>query len=232
MRNINKIRAISHAFGTILDGRTYGNIGRHAFNGKEFDSETSTQDYGMRIYNPALGRFLSVAPLSKKFPWYTPYQFAGNKPIWAIDLDGLEETAYTMRMDRQYATIEGATEANKVARETAPFMVAAVALGLAPEFAPQVFAIMRPFLATAITGATVSGGISALKGESGYDIFKSTEPPTSNPKPPHCAANTTATRWCGSCHFSLEWGWWHCCSACTGRWRWCFLGCSSPGFIG
>jgi hypothetical protein len=48
-------------------------------------------DYGFRIYNPAIGRFLSVDPLTKSYPWYTPYQFAGNKPIWAIDLDGLEE---------------------------------------------------------------------------------------------------------------------------------------------
>lgn len=36
-------------------------------------------------------RFLSIDPLTKTYPWYTPYQFAGNKPIWATDLDGLEE---------------------------------------------------------------------------------------------------------------------------------------------
>ena len=30
-------------------------------------------------------------PLTKEYPWYTPYQFAGNKPINSIDLDGLEE---------------------------------------------------------------------------------------------------------------------------------------------
>jgi outer membrane protein OmpA-like peptidoglycan-associated protein len=47
----------------------------------------------MRIYNPSLGRFLSVDPLSKDYPWYTPYQFTGNKPIFAVDLDGLEEFA-------------------------------------------------------------------------------------------------------------------------------------------
>ena len=35
-------------------------------------------------------RFLSVDPLTGNFPWYTPYQFAGNSPIMAIDLDGLE----------------------------------------------------------------------------------------------------------------------------------------------
>lgn len=36
-------------------------------------------------------RFMSVDPLAAGYPWYTPYQFAGNKPIIAIDLDGGEE---------------------------------------------------------------------------------------------------------------------------------------------
>lgn len=47
-------------------------------------------DYGFRIYNPGIGKFLSVDPLSNKFPYYSPYQYAGNKPIIAKDLDGLE----------------------------------------------------------------------------------------------------------------------------------------------
>ena len=69
---------------------------RYGFNGKRSDPETynssgNEYDYGFRIFNPRLGRFLSVDPLTKKYPWYTPYQFAGNKPIWAVDLDGLEE---------------------------------------------------------------------------------------------------------------------------------------------
>lgn len=63
---------------------------RYGFNGKENDSETATQDYGMRIYNPRIGRFLSVDPLSGKFPMLTPYQFASNRPIEGTDLDGLE----------------------------------------------------------------------------------------------------------------------------------------------
>ncbi len=37
-----------------------------------------------------VARFLSVDPLTKKFPELTPYQFASNTPIQAIDLDGLE----------------------------------------------------------------------------------------------------------------------------------------------
>lgn len=65
------------------------------FNGKEMDNEVSGEgnqyDYGFRIYNSRIGKFLSVDPLFKSYPWYTPYQFAGNKPIRFIDLDGLEE---------------------------------------------------------------------------------------------------------------------------------------------
>jgi RHS repeat-associated protein len=74
------------------------------FNGKELDKEgmgggASTYDYGFRIYNSALAKFLSVDPLSASYPWYTPYQFAGNKPVWAIDLDGLEEFIRTDYID-------------------------------------------------------------------------------------------------------------------------------------
>jgi RHS repeat-associated protein len=78
-------------------GRKYsaGSPYRYGFNGKEKDDdvkdiEGSQQDYGMRIYDPRLGRFLSVDPLTDNFPYYTPYQFAGNTPIQAIDLDGGE----------------------------------------------------------------------------------------------------------------------------------------------
>jgi len=67
---------------------------RYGFNGKENDREWGagglTQDYGFRLYNPALAKFLSVDPLGSEYPYYTPYQFAGNTPIKFIDLDGLE----------------------------------------------------------------------------------------------------------------------------------------------
>jgi len=67
---------------------------RYGYNGKENDNdvkgEGNQQDYGFRIYDPRVARFLSVDPLTKNYPWYTPYQFAGNTPIQAIDLDGLE----------------------------------------------------------------------------------------------------------------------------------------------
>ena len=67
---------------------------RYGFNGKENDNEVkgegNQQDYGMRIYDPRIGKFLSFDPLSKDYPWYTPYQFSGNNPILYVDLDGAE----------------------------------------------------------------------------------------------------------------------------------------------
>lgn len=65
-----------------------------AFNGKEKDNETygdgNEYDYGFRIYNPRLGQFLSVDPLAKEFPSFSPYPFAQNCPIKFVDLDGTE----------------------------------------------------------------------------------------------------------------------------------------------
>jgi len=91
-----------YPFGMLEPGRqkrlnTVDNGGyRFGFNGKEYDSEWTgtpgvTYDYGFRIYDARIGKFLSVDPLASEYPWYTPYQFAGNSPIMAIDLDGLEE---------------------------------------------------------------------------------------------------------------------------------------------
>lgn len=64
---------------------------RYRYNGKEQLSRFGGRyDYGFRMYDAGLARFLSVDPLTKKYPELTPYQFASNTPIQAIDLDGLE----------------------------------------------------------------------------------------------------------------------------------------------
>ncbi|OYT10922.1 MAG: hypothetical protein B6I18_06440, partial [Bacteroidetes bacterium 4572_112] len=94
-----------YPFGMMMPGRNFSsNQYRYGFNGKEKDEQGmggggSTYDYGFRIYNPQIAKFLSVDPLTASYPWYTPYQFAGNKPIWAIDIDGLEEYIYKYKLD-------------------------------------------------------------------------------------------------------------------------------------
>jgi RHS repeat-associated protein len=77
-------------------GRTYSNPitsnYRYGFNGKEHEDETvgGDYDYGMRIYDSRIAKFLSVDPVGKKYPSLSPFQFANNCPIAGIDLDGLE----------------------------------------------------------------------------------------------------------------------------------------------
>ncbi len=83
-----------YPFGLTKDSRSNESSSYHfGFNGKEKDSwaaDGNIYDYGFRIYNPQYAKFLSVDPLTKSYPELTPYQFASNTPLWAIDLDGLE----------------------------------------------------------------------------------------------------------------------------------------------
>ncbi|MCC5918731.1 MAG: hypothetical protein JJU02_15530, partial [Cryomorphaceae bacterium] len=58
--------------------------------GKERDGESGLYYYGARCYADWLCRFVSVDPLKDDYPYYTTYQYAGNKPITSIDVDGLE----------------------------------------------------------------------------------------------------------------------------------------------
>ena len=109
--NLNAVIASSNDYypgGMQMVGRRFtqgSNLYRFGFNGKEKSNEVegdgNIYDYGFRIYNPRIARFLSTDPLTREYPWYTPYQFAGNKPIWAIDLDGLEEYLVTNYYDHR-----------------------------------------------------------------------------------------------------------------------------------
>src|SRR5882672_365890 len=85
-----------YPFGMEMPERKYdAGVGyRYGFNGKENDNEVkgegNEQDYGMRIYDTRIGKFLSVDPITQNYPSLTPYQFASNSPIKCIDLDGRE----------------------------------------------------------------------------------------------------------------------------------------------
>lgn len=48
------------------------------------------QDYGWRSYDPRIARFIRVDPIADEYPELSPYQFASLKPIWLVDIDGLE----------------------------------------------------------------------------------------------------------------------------------------------
>jgi len=82
-------------FGAPLAGRTWqAREYRFGFNGKEKDNETygygNEYDYGLRIYDPRVARFLSVDPLEKEYPWNSTFSYAEDNPIKFVDLDGAE----------------------------------------------------------------------------------------------------------------------------------------------
>jgi hypothetical protein len=63
------------------------------------------------MYDPRVGKFLSVDPLTSRYPCLSPYQFAENQPVWAVDLNGLERYIVTNFVNRNNeivrTTIEG-----------------------------------------------------------------------------------------------------------------------------
>jgi RHS repeat-associated protein len=91
-------------FGMVMPGRNYTLTSfDYGFNNKLNDNDIEGnfdwQDYGMREYLPRLGRFASSDPLSVIFPWWSSYQFAGNTPTHAIDLDGKEVAFPTLPLE-------------------------------------------------------------------------------------------------------------------------------------
>lgn len=67
---------------------------RYGFNGKEKDDELkgsgNSYDFGARMYDSRLGRWLSMDPLTCSYPTLSPYVFVSNMPIIAIDPTGRE----------------------------------------------------------------------------------------------------------------------------------------------
>ena len=85
-----------YPFGEAINSRK-SSVGsyRFAYNGKEHDDETygdkNEYDYGKRMYDPRLGKFMSVDPMIKSYPWNAPYTYAENDVIRSGDLDGKEK---------------------------------------------------------------------------------------------------------------------------------------------
>ena len=63
---------------------------RFAFNGKENSSEITVGnfDFGARILDSRVGRWLTWDPLRQKYPGLSPYNFAANCPMMCMDPDG------------------------------------------------------------------------------------------------------------------------------------------------
>jgi RHS repeat-associated protein len=70
------------------DGDAY----RYGFNGKLKDNEWAGignhLEFGLRLYDSRIGRFISLDLDAKKYPHMSPYVYAADNPIWFTDKDG------------------------------------------------------------------------------------------------------------------------------------------------
>ena len=100
-----------YPFGMQMPGRKYdaGSGYRYGFNGKEKLNEISgdenSYDFGERVYDPRLGKFLSIDKYTHKQPYYSPYIYAGDKPIWCIDKEGNQEIIVTLYEKQKDGTL-------------------------------------------------------------------------------------------------------------------------------
>ena len=83
-----------YPFGMTIKERSYQAVSyRFGFNGYERDDEVKGRgnsiDFGARIYDPRLGRFLSTDPWQYKYAWQTPYAYFKNCPTSVKDFAGL-----------------------------------------------------------------------------------------------------------------------------------------------
>ena len=63
---------------------------RYTFSGKERDEETGYSCFGARYYNSAYSIWLSVDPMSDKYPNLSPYVYCANNPVKLVDPSGEE----------------------------------------------------------------------------------------------------------------------------------------------
>lgn len=111
-----------------MPGRSFSsNSYRYGFNGMEKDDEVkgsgNSYDFGARIYDSRLNRWLSLDPLASKYPSMSPYNFVGNNFANYVDYDGRDfgykivhnEKGGTITIVATYYTVEE----NKAVAESA-----------------------------------------------------------------------------------------------------------------
>ena len=77
------------------------------FSAKEKDKETGFSYFGSRYYNSDLSIWLSVDPMSDKYPSTSPYAYCRNNPIILVDPNGMWDVKVSASADRgknPYAT--------------------------------------------------------------------------------------------------------------------------------
>jgi RHS repeat-associated protein len=72
-------------------GFQYGGFkaNQYLYNGKELIEDAGLQYYGARMYDPVIGRWGVVDPMSSEREWLSTYNYVQNNPLNRIDPDGM-----------------------------------------------------------------------------------------------------------------------------------------------
>ena len=108
---MGSVRAITNGSGTVIEQNAYYPFGgrhtfgqsyaqatnnRYKFNGKEAQTIGSLNvlDYGARMYDPKIARWLVQDPLAEKYYSVSSYNYCVNNPVLFVDLDGKDWYSY------------------------------------------------------------------------------------------------------------------------------------------
>lgn len=108
--HLGSVRAVVDAAGNVKERNDYYLFGarhlqgdypqlavnREKFNGKESQTvgDLGFLDYGARMYDAALGKWMTTDPMAEKNYALTPYHYCGNNPIVQVDPDGMLDDWY------------------------------------------------------------------------------------------------------------------------------------------
>jgi hypothetical protein len=108
--------SVASPFGSSLPNRAWSDVSRvyrYGFQNQEKDEviygEGNLINFKYRVEDVRIGKFLSIDPLYKKYPFYSTYSFSGNRVIDALEFEGLEpyilfktETEAAINFGNQY----------------------------------------------------------------------------------------------------------------------------------
>ena len=85
---------------------------RYKYISVDQDPETSRYYFGARYYNAWSGRWLSVDPLAKKYPGWSPYNYTSDNPVLLIDANGEGNNNSNQPPEQQTLKLVGPEEYN------------------------------------------------------------------------------------------------------------------------
>lgn len=113
--------SVGQAFGSVMQTRSYSARAastdgyRYGFNGKEKESDGSSDnyDFGARICDGRLGRWLLIDPERAKYPGLTTCSFCASSPVSTIDpTGGIIEIAYSATNKKGEAIVKSVAYVN------------------------------------------------------------------------------------------------------------------------